>query len=308
MEGPAFESEFADEVAQLAVEVNQFVSSLPPPLDRVGAKLCNGVVNHLAFQIFLPLWLGEAWKLSRGTSLKAAAGNVYGSLYFVIQDRAVDCGDRESLNLLPLSTMFFAENLRLYSERMEGNPLFWKWLQRYLAEYCQAVTEEAVQRHGKLSSFEPGDKDLLGRKISPLKCSIRVMAHLAGRSEVAETLCDAVQIQETGRQLADDLEDWREDLKAGNFTYPLVAAARRLGVSDPQALPMEDVAMALFTTGLAEEILDDSDRKYGLARDLVRSESEHWAEYITHRMEKNQISKRRLIGGKIGRLFGIHGQ
>lgn len=305
MNTPGFEATYAVQVAHVTRTIDTYVGALPPTLANMARHFCRNVVNHLAFQIYLPLWLGTAWRMKPETALKAALGNAYASMYFVIQDNATDSPGQSSASLLPLSNLFFGEFLSIYTGLAATGADFWYWYQSDLTEYGEAVTVELVDRYCRLLPFTPSDLDRLGSKIAPLKLSIRTLAGHAGCSEVGESLCRAAIIQEGGRQLADDLEDWRADLAAGNFTYPLVMAASALCVTNPCELTESAVAQALHTTGLAESILDASDERYNQALVSVKPFVSDWADYIQYRLRQNAASRRNLLTAKLSRMLRL---
>lgn len=298
-----FSKDFEREVAVLERTVLLHVKAFAPPLDELGKQFCVNVIPYTAFQVYLPLWLQKCFGLSKKVALTAALANVYGSMYFVIQDSVMDDPAGRNRHLLPLGHLFFIENLRIYQSLMHSDERFWGYLRKYIEEYCQSVLHEMEQHWEQIQGFSKQDLVLLGRKMSPLKCSTAVLATLANQDDKIELLSQAIEFSEIGRQIADDIEDWKEDLAAKNYTYPIIRAATQISLDGSAvSLPLGErqIADALFSSGLVESLLEESDHYYGQARKLVEQVgSPYWVQYIDHRMRLNHEAKARIVRFKL---------
>lgn len=92
------------------------------------------------------------------------------------------------------------------------------------------------------------------------------LAELAGDDAPLDRLIPSIEHYYRGRQMMDDLQDWRADARAGRPTYPLALAARRLGNPDASLLdaPARDVLASV-----ADEIRAIADRELMVARSLA---------------------------------------
>ena len=304
-----FSEDFKDEVAILEQTVLTYVEKLLPPLNELSKQYCVNIIPYLAFQIYLPLWLQSCFDLTPKIVMTAALGNIYGSMYFVIQDSVMDDPRERNTCLLPLANLFFVENLRCYHRLMPSDQRFWIYLRKYVEEYSQSLLWERQQHWGQIGSFSQQDMVLLWRKMSPLKCSAAILAVLAGQEEKVKLLSRAIELSEIGRQISDDIQDWREDLAAGNYTYPITLAAAQICKDKSIIVPLQysesEIANGLFLSGLVESLFEESDSYYLKAQRLVEQLGCHyWVQYIDHHMQLNKEAKARIIRTKLETILG----
>jgi hypothetical protein len=254
--------DFTADVEWVLETCEKRVSAYPPSLrcfSRVRPEereLFKGNGARKSIVYLLPFWLKDAFDLDRDTCRLIALAHIFAALCFLTQDQVMDAGPEEYKgHLLPLGTLFFLDAMAPYRSLFDSDSPFWTFLEKYVAELVESVCWEREQHWGQAREYKKGDLLRLARKAAPLKIPCAAMSLLAGRQEDIEPLEEMVDHVLVALQLMDDLQDWREDLAQGNYTYFLTRVMVAQGISLSSSLTETDVRKALSTGSVLEEVL-----------------------------------------------------
>lgn len=212
-----------------------------------------------AFHIeyLLPFWMEEPFALDRDSCRLVGLSNVFGVLYFMLQDELMDAGPGEYQgHLQPLGSFFFLDLMAPYRCLFGSDSPFWALLEEYVAQWGLSVLWEQQWHWGQVRAFEEADLILLARKAAVLKIPCAALCLLAGREQAIGTLERMVDDLLVSFQFMDDLRDWRGDLAQGNYTYFLTRVMAQRGLGPAAPLTEMDVEKALFVGVVLDEFLE----------------------------------------------------
>ena len=261
---------------ELEIVFTRFVSELwkadPALAEKVMEKI--GKLRHTDILVCLPYWLTEALqrKLPLNTIRALALGNLFGTVCILAQDRVIDSQqdllkDFGEVQALLLANEFYYKWIKEYQRVFPSHTYFWPLFEKYLREYTRSVIWEKREHWGKLSDFAESDFRSLGQKLSPLKMCCAAMCLLNERKDIIPILSNLVEEYHIGYQLADDVGDWREDLRSRNFTYFLTRIHRFACAED---LTESEVDSIIRTSSLLKETLEIGAEHYRRAQRLAR--------------------------------------
>jgi len=187
---------------------------------------------------------------------------------------------------------------------------FWQKTQRWFVQHGRAVIKEQVRHRHRLCPYSQEEFfEVSTGKVALIKTSLLAMALLSGTSDVLAPLMESQDRFLAGFQCFDDLRDWKEDLRHGNFTFLLTRVLfagglqPRLRGDDP--VPRDKVGQVLYHRGIAEEQLRLAEHYFRQALDSVRNiHVPAWAETVTgflrhcHTMRHDLAEIRRRTTGK----------
>ncbi|AWB43600.1 hypothetical protein DCC85_04745 [Paenibacillus sp. CAA11] len=211
-------------------------------LDRFNVLKHQISTNYICF--LLPFWMQESTGLSRENARRMAAANLYGMMYFHLQDEVMDEVDNRSAERLPLANLIYTEFISGYSRLFPPSSPFWSYYKRYLNEWALAVTTEN-ERDIVLDS-----PILMGHKAAPVKLASTGALLLSGHSARIPETEHAVDQVLSILQMLDDWEDWNKDLQEGSYNSLLAYIRADLKLPDHHRLTPEDVMDALYVHGV----------------------------------------------------------
>jgi hypothetical protein len=169
---------------------------------------------------YLPFWLGEVFpKVSQEQLHATAVANVFLYHYYTLKDDVLDkASTSPNLDVL-VADAILGEGLRLFASTGANNERFFADLSRYMVDAIQA--EAHLQSIHSQTPYTKIDIKAMGRKASLAKVSAAALANITQNQNILPVLECSLDDMAVGIQLLDDLRDWKEDLHAGRFTYPL---------------------------------------------------------------------------------------
>jgi hypothetical protein len=225
------------------------MAQFPQPLNEKGLEyaagfhpfLETGKKNHICY--LLPLWLGDLTGLDKALLRKLSMANVFAMLYFFLQDDMMDSPGIRSKHQVPLANLFYMESLRLYREMYPAESPFWNYMEQYIREWSDSVTNEGVH------NYFMKDMSLIARKASPVKLGSTGALLLAGQESLIPSISEQVDAALVALQMADDWSDWQEDLAEGSYNG-LLAMVQDRDSAPPTA---QSVKRQLYLEGLLEQ-------------------------------------------------------
>jgi len=241
------------EVEAVVGEFDRAVAEMPANLRALLLESPLSRLRGAGLSHYLPFWLDVAFSGGgrRAEARRMALANRFGQVFCLLQDAVVDRAPGGSPALVLPLDLLFLRCVRGYQEIFEASHPFWPFFDRYWREYLEALAWEQRQRTGRPTPFDDESFARMAHKFSPAKLCVAAMALLADRADAVaplEALVDDLQI---AAQIADDLNDWRDDLEAGLWTWPLTLVAAKSGAR----LEPAEVERRLFNDALALEPL-----------------------------------------------------
>ncbi len=268
------------------------VKSIDSSLSRVYVEKMRELKRH-DILVCLPYWLTDAMSCHHPLNVirALALGNLYGTSYILVQDRIID---RQS-NLLPdvnesrallVSNHLYYKWIKEYQRVFPAPSRFWLLFEKYLVEYTNSILWEKQEHWGKLHDFAETDLKYLGQKLSPLKISGAGMCLLNNRTEWIPLLSQLIEQYHIGYQLADDVSDWREDLRNRNYTYYLTQIHK---TASAPALSEQEIDGILLASTITNEVLEKSTLHYLKAREIAKQlSSQQLCTYLDDVIQRNE--------------------
>jgi hypothetical protein len=201
---------------------------------------------HWSLEWHLPVWLGNAFGLTRDVSSQIALSNVLGlasiRLRDDLDDDEVDRVDVPAAEAL--SAAFYLAALEPYSRLFPERASFWGRLDRWMAEWRPAALRDRTGGAHEGSS----ERDLASRG-APLKISAFAVCALASRSQdfpiVEACLDDAL----AAMVLYDHARDWQADLAAGRWNALVAISSSHPQTPEHRDMNRASVHVAMLARG-----------------------------------------------------------
>lgn len=239
---------YEEELRLVFAENRRAIAAFPEPmktrglsyLDQFNVFQPGSHKNYICY--LLPFWLQDSCRLEAATARRMSAGNVFLMLYFFLQDDLMDTPGSTAAPALPLANLLYAEFLQIYLPLFPAGSPFWSCFRRYITEWADSVSREAG------SDYFLNDRIRIAHKASPLKLSSTAALLLAGQpSLIAESEEMLHQVLLT-LQMADDYEDWEQDLEDGSYNCLLSLVRSSTGLPG-ERLTQADVKHFIYTLG-----------------------------------------------------------
>jgi len=191
-------------------------------------------------------------------------------------------------------------------------------LDKYFLEAANATLREIEHHRLKVQTYAESDIVALGEKVALLKLCASCLLAADGMNYTPDEVFVPVESLATGAQLFDDITDWEEDWRNGNYTYLLTKTFQSLEREGIKQFPSEfeplEVLAAMVITGSLEESLargleylqtvetaphlQKPSRAAKILRQLIRENSVFREEVIRTRFSLEQIRTLHLIRRK----------
>ena len=169
---------------------------------------------HWSLEWHLPVWLGDAFGLTRDLSSQIAMSNVLGLASIRLRDD-LDDGEVDRADVTAaeaLSAEFYRAALEPYRRLFPEGDSFWGHLDRWMAEW-RATALEAPS-----GGADEGSREFhLASRGAPLKISAFAVCALASRARDFPTVEACLDHALAAMVLYDHARDWEEDLAAGRW-------------------------------------------------------------------------------------------
>jgi hypothetical protein len=165
--------------------------------------------------------------------------------------------------------------------------VFWQKTQGWFLQHGRAIVKEQLRHRHRLCPYTQEEFfEVSTGKVALIKTNLLAMALLSDTSEVLAPLVESQDRFLAGFQCFDDLKDWKEDLRHGNFTFLLTRVLFAGGLDahvlrgDP--VPREEAGQVLYHRGIAEEQLQLAEHYFLQALDSVQNiHVPDWAATVT---------------------------
>jgi hypothetical protein len=227
-------SRYETDVQAVFAEAERLIAQYPEPLNEKGLQYAamfnpcrrGSTKNYICY--LLPLWLDRQTGLPIAELRKLSLANVFVMLYFFLQDDVMDTPGTSSKEQLPLANLFFLQFLQLYRDMFPPDSPFWAYLEQYVREWSDSVTNEGAQ------NYFLRNISLLCRKASPVKLASTGALLLAGQISLIPDVSARVDTALVTLQMLDDWTDWQQDLEEGSYNGLLAYLQAECGSQEQQ--------------------------------------------------------------------------
>ncbi|MHA6480623.1 hypothetical protein ACX1C1_01595 [Paenibacillus sp. strain BS8-2] len=313
------------------------ISGFPSPLNELGlayAKKFDPVDNDGGKDYIctlLPYWMQESASLSNKQCEQLALANVYGMLYFFIQDDVMDskvAGGEDWKTQLALGNLLQLEMFRIFHDLYPPGSLLWDYYNRYVHTWADSVVNEGRSNYFLTNPL------LISGKASPVKVCVAGAWLLAAAAESSESVVDAIEVEGNARerikrteeavntalmllQMLDDWADWRDDLEDGSYNGLLAmiqsisnsTVAGHIPAYSTDDLTIERIEAAIYVRGCMAPYADIavSYHEQLLSNPYAPPDLVAFNVHLLESLQEiaNQLAerKRKLLGGGINLLF-----
>ncbi|CAM3331038.1 class 1 isoprenoid biosynthesis enzyme [Paenibacillus lupini] len=283
-------------------ETRQRIANFPEPfrqsgltyLDKFDVFKPDSSKNYICY--LLPYWVNETASIPIEQCRSLAIANVFNMLYYFLQDDVMDEAPSAWKEQLALAHLCQAELDAILRELFAADSPFWSYRHKYVNEWAQAVVNE--DKHDYFMT----DIVKIAKKASPLKLASTGVLLLAEQSELIEQVEKLVDYSLVLLQMADDLSDWEDDLKEGNYNCLLSMIQFKKASAHP--LQVLEVKAYIYDRGLllpycnrSKEVLDHLFNSLLLINPLLSFSQLIYAGIASYAEQVEQKKKSLLLGG-----------
>ncbi|MGO4111085.1 hypothetical protein [Paenibacillus sp. YAF4_2] len=239
---------YASELHIVFSEARQRIANFPEPfrhagltyLDKFDVFKPDSSKNYICY--LLPYWVNETTSIPIEQCRSLAIANVFNMLYYFLQDDVMDETPSAWKEQLALAHLCHEELEAILRELFAADSPFWSYRHQYVNEWAQAVVNE--DKHDYFMT----DVVKIAKKASPLKLASTGVLLLADHSELIEQVEKLVDYSLVLLQMADDLDDWEDDLKEGNYNCLLSIIHAKRPYNSP--LHAKEASSYIYDRGL----------------------------------------------------------
>jgi len=260
------------------------IARFPAPLCELGLKYSHqfNPVDHENGKDYictlLPYWIKEEAGISDEQCNSLALANVFGMLYFFIQDDVMD-GTPEPgwKNKLALSSLLQNEMLRVLRGLFPSDSPFWSYYSRYVTEWADCVVNENKDNYFITQPLRTAGK------AGPVKIASTGALLLSGKESRVPLIEEVVDIVLMSLQMSDDWADWKEDLQDGSYNGLLaMLRAEREADNITELLSAEQVETEIYVKGCLNRFVSAAKQNDKRLRSMQLSATElyHFHSFI----------------------------
>lgn len=295
---PTQEMRFATTKGEQAVRIawkhyGRFMADLP----RSSASVARSVIDRRRIKerftagLHFPLWFSEAFgEQLDGDFYRLTLGNLYLYLYVVIKDDQLDDHLHDSREADIVADLHLAESFRILQDLCGEREFFSNEFQGIRKAWFKH--DRALIERYKSGGHEVPDVESYAKKCAILKASGLVLASRDRDFGKWAMLSRAYDLTAIANTFADDLTDWREDVRSNHRTYLVSMALRENGLnprSDMHSLPEEEMALLMYRSNAVGASLEHSLRFTEEAKTLFASCGAYsWCAFVED-LESNVI-------------------
>ncbi|CAM4018303.1 hypothetical protein L1N85_12360 [Paenibacillus alkaliterrae] len=229
-------------------EAERRIADYPEPLNAVGLAYADkfNPVKHEGGKDYicslLPFWIRETAGISTAQCERLALANVYGMLYFFIQDDVMDAAPSPNWKeQLALGNLLLLDMFAVFRELFASDSPFWTYYHHYATTWADSVMNEDC------ADYFVTDPLRTAGKAGPVKIASTGALLLTQRDELIADMEQAVDIVLMTLQMSDDWADWKEDLAEGSYNGLLAMIAS--GRDSKEPLTEQEIETDVYVRG-----------------------------------------------------------
>lgn len=283
------------------------IETFPPPLNEIGLRYAASFdpAKHTGQDyicVLLPYWIQDATGISDEQRERLTLANIYGMLYFFIQDDVMDNQTQTCVKgELALANLLQLEMLSVLRGLFASDSPFWTYYGRYITTWADCVMNENA------ADYFINDPIRTAGKAGPVKLSSTGACLLAGREELIQDFEAAVDLALMTLQMLDDWADWQIDFAEGSYNGLIAMVANERGKGYGK-LTKEQIESFIYVQGCLTKYAALATINHGrlLELNLSLPSLTSYHAYMTERLHgiADQINrhKQRVLGGGINLL------
>ncbi|MCE5170610.1 hypothetical protein LQV63_14940 [Paenibacillus profundus] len=292
------------ELHEVFAEAERRIEAFPAPMNVLGQRymekfnplMQDSTTNYICY--LLPYWVQATAGLTREQCRQLSLANVFVMLYFFLQDDLMDTVPEEWGQQLILGNLCYLEFLQIYHQLYPSDSSFWTSFHQYITEWAEAVAKEREE------DIFLTHRVMVARKAAPVKFASTGALCLTGRTQLIDTLSNAVDTVLVTLQMADDWEDWEDDLQEGSYNCLMSWIRFELNLPATEPLSPDTVQTAIAVhdcmKGYAEQAQEHHRRLHALNLDIPHLHQFH--QFLIDGLvgEANRVQQERetlMLGG-----------
>jgi hypothetical protein len=284
----AFIEALPPHLVQLVSSRNILQSDSPPwPLQTV-AELGPMVVGPWFFRDTFPIQaeeqlldLGESW--------------IFLVSAMILQDDLADGQSLTGPDVVEVQQRLMDKAHDILRSLIGDRPAFWQRFEQYKQQIKSALQLEAHYRDSPATYDLAAAWHIGAGKAALFKAIPWAMVVLSEAPSYFPRLEASIDSLVAGRQLVDDIADWREDLARGHYTYPLAQAISRLRDLNTEVSPKAIEAL-FFDSTILRDLLIQAKTWYCQALEAIDGiPCRGWVDFVNFLVEESTWYHRWLI-------------
>lgn len=246
---------FKDDIKLVFMEAERRISLFPEPLNHQGRVYINlfnplekdSSNNYICY--LLPYWMKDIAPLTAEQCFKLSLANIFGMLYFFIQDDLMDSLviQEERTLQMALANLFNLQMTELHRELFTSDSLFWHYYNQYVTEWAQSVINETTYDFFNISPL------MIAKKSGPVKIASTGALLLTKQTHLIALSEEIIEHTLATLQMVDDWIDWETDLREGN--YNCLLAMIHSDLEEQQPITIEIVKQQIYLHSCLEKYI-----------------------------------------------------
>jgi hypothetical protein len=228
---PSFFADFSQQRRELCLRLSAFTERLPFRLSQTVLRFAEQLgcgQEDLAWNsvyFFVPLWMQRDLGRSIGPAcLDVTYANACMTYAILIQDEQMDEAVSDRGAGAMAANAFMLEAYITYGSLFLHDSRFWPRFTSLMQQSWDHLLLEQRKRSSPLDALTDQEHAVQKAKVNWMKAAAVAVALLADRPDAASIVCNHLDSWQLACQGIDDLVDWRDDLRAENYTRFLVLA------------------------------------------------------------------------------------
>ncbi|WP_054956248.1 class 1 isoprenoid biosynthesis enzyme [Paenibacillus dakarensis] len=252
-----YEHELLEVFAECRIRIDGFL----PPLNDIGLQYMRkfdvfqqgSAKNYICY--LLPFWMKDQTSLSPDVYRSLSAANIFGMLYFFIQDDIMDTHPKDSIpgmwkHQLVLANLLYTEFIHIYLDFFPSHHPFWSYFRSYIQDWSEGVIHESQHNYFHHNPIH------ISKKAAPVKLGSTAVLLLADRHDLVEEAADLLNNVLLTLQMMDDWADYEQDLADGSYNCLLSLIQSVNNLPHNYRLNTEEVQRAIYLYEVLDSYAD----------------------------------------------------
>ncbi|WP_422660082.1 class 1 isoprenoid biosynthesis enzyme [Paenibacillus sp. EC2-1] len=227
------------------------IAEFPPPLNEIGRRYMQkfdvfqegSAKNYICY--LLPFWMKDMTQLSPDIYRTLSTANIFGMLYFFIQDDIMDTHPSDYTagmwkHQLALANLLHTEFIHTYLNLFPADSPFWNYFKDYIEEWSEGVIHESLDDYFRDNPL------LIAKKAAPVKLGSTAALLLGNRPDLIPAASDLMNNVLLTLQMMDDWADYEQDLTDGSYNCLLSLIKSENNLPRTHLLTTEEAHSAIF--------------------------------------------------------------
>ncbi|MEK3731506.1 MULTISPECIES: class 1 isoprenoid biosynthesis enzyme [Paenibacillus] len=245
---------YEDELSSVFSMCEASITEFPSPLNELGLHYLkkfdvfekDSAKNYICY--LLPFWMRESTRLAPEIYRDISTANIFGMLYYFIQDDLMDTPTdstnrptpQDLKSYLALANLLYYEFISIYQQYFPTDSTFWQYFRQYTHEWAEGVLHES--RH----DYFTANPALVAKKASPVKLGSTALLLLSELPAQIEPANEQMALVLLTLQMMDDWTDWKQDLEDGSYNCLLSLIKSEKQLPRDYSLSVSEVEQAIY--------------------------------------------------------------